>query len=322
MQTLDARLHAVQYLADGVNSFELRPLQGGDWPAVTAGAHIDLRLANGLTRSYSLVNPHGETHRYVVAVQLDAGSRGGSRHMHESLRVGQKLQISAPRNLFPLHESAAHTVLIGGGIGITPLWTMAQRLSELGAPWTLHYSVRERSFAAFCDEFVALGERTGNAVHLNFDGGAPEKRIDLAQIVAKLPAEWHVYACGPGPMLQSFEAACTGREPSTVHREYFAAPVAAPTTLAEQQGFEVILAKSKRSIFVDKNVSMLDALLGAGVDMPYSCMAGVCRSCEVTVLDGVPDHQDMILTEQERAEGKTVIPCCSRAKTPSLTLDF
>lgn len=322
MQLLDARLHSAQFLAEGILAFDLRPLDvQAAWPAVTAGAHIDVHLPNGLARSYSLVNP-GETHRYVIAVQNAPASRGGSRFMHESLRIGQALKIGAPRNVFSLDEGAQGTVLIAGGIGVTPLWAMAQRLSMLGRPWTFHYCAREPMLAAYRDELVALGERTGNAVHLHFDGGMRERMLDLHALVASLPSEWHVYACGPGPMLGAFEAACEGRDPATVHREHFAAPSSPPVGQAMGAGFDVVLARSNRRVHVSAATTILDALLGAGIEVPHSCVAGICRACEVNVLDGTPDHQDFVLSEQERQQGRTMMVCCSRARTPELCLDL
>ena len=171
MKLLDARVHAIEWLSDGVIGIELRPCDIADWPIVTAGAHIDLFLPNGLTRSYSLTNRPGESHRYTVAVAMDAASRGGSIFVHNDLRVGQKIRISAPRNHFPVDESASHSVFIAGGIGITPIWCMVQRLSQIGSTWEVHYSARARTNAAFVDQVVSLAEQTGNAVHLTFDGG-------------------------------------------------------------------------------------------------------------------------------------------------------
>lgn len=322
MQLLDARLHSVEFLAEGILAFEFRPRDdGAAWPAVTAGAHIDVPLANGMVRSYSLVNP-GDTHRYVIAVQEAPAGRGGSRFMHESLRVGQPLRIGAPRNAFALDEEAQGTVLVAGGIGVTPLWAMAQRLSMLGRPWTLHYCAREPMLAAYREELVALGERTGNAVHLHFDGGVRERMLDLRALLASVAPETHVYACGPAPMLSAFDAACEGRDPSTVHREYFSAPSAPAAAQAGGSGFDVVLSRSNRRVHVGASTSILDALLGAGIEVPHSCMAGICRACEVPVLEGVPDHQDLVLSEQERIEGRTMMLCCSRARTPELCLDL
>ncbi|MGT2455173.1 PDR/VanB family oxidoreductase [Cupriavidus basilensis] len=325
MQRLNARLHAIHWLAEGIHGFELRPSDAQTWPAVTAGAHIDLFLPNGLVRSYSLVNLQGECHRYVIAASLEPADRGGSRYLHETLRVGATIAISAPRNSFPLRESARHTVFFAGGIGITPLWSMAQRLSYRSGSWALYYAARARENAAFADELVALAKETGNTVHLNFDGGAKEKMLDIRGIVASCADDVDLYCCGPVPMLRAFEAACEGRDPAQVHREYFAAPQ--PVTPPEAgagagDAFTVILSRAQKRLIVGPGTNILEAVLDAGVEVPYSCMSGVCRACETGVLAGIPDHRDLVLSDAERAAGSTMMICCSRAQSGELTLDL
>lgn len=322
MELLDARVHAIEWLSDGVIGIELRPCNIADWPIVTAGAHIDLLLPNGLTRSYSLTNRPGESHRYTVAVAMDAASRGGSVFAHNNLRVGQKIRISAPRNHFPVDESASHSVFIAGGIGITPIWCMVQRLSQIGSSWEVHYSARARTNAAFVDQVVSLAEQTGHAVHLTFDGGVRERMLDINSLVASQGSATHLYACGPAPMLRAFDEACQGRDPGTVHREYFAAPVSANPAITTDEDVEVVLSRTNQRIKVDKKTSILDAVLAAGIDVPYSCMSGLCRACETPVISGTPDHRDLVLTDAERESGNTMMICCSRSKSRELILDL
>lgn len=323
MKNLQARLHSIQWLASGIQAFELKPVNEDQWPVATAGSHVDLQLPNGQTRSYSLVNTPSERNRYVVAVSRDALSRGGSRYMHDQLRVGQVLSISEPRNTFSLVEAGSESVLIAGGIGVTPLWSMAQRLSQIGAPWTLHYSARTRDAAAFVDDFEALALKSGGRVHLNFDEGMSDRRMDLQSIVDALAPDAHVYCCGPAPMISAFERACAQRDPALVHREFFAPPTpAVPTAATSEKTIMVTLAKSGKTISVDADVSVLDAVLKAGVDAPYSCMSGICGACATTVLCGVPDHRDFVLSEQERQSGDVMLICCSRASSSELTLDL
>jgi vanillate O-demethylase ferredoxin subunit len=324
MRTIKARLHALEYLADGILGIELRPqsrAERDEWPVAIAGSHIDLHLPGGLTRSYSLVNAQGENHRYVIAVSRDAKSRGGSKHLHEKLRVGEIISISEPRNSFVLKESAAHSVFIAGGIGITPLWSMVQRLSQIGAPWTLHYSAQSPEKAAYVEQLTALAANAGGTLHLNFDGGQRDKMLDLAKIVDACPADADLYCCGPIPMLQSFEGACKERDPELVHREYFAAPAAAPSADSEDE-FIVVLSKSNMTVKVGSDTTILDAVLNAGIEVPYSCMSGICRACETKVVDGRPDHLDMVLSDSERESGATMMICCSRSKTKELTLEL
>lgn len=320
MQYLKARLHSITWLAQGIHEFDFRPADGETWPTAIAGSHIDVVLPNGVMRSYSLTNRPGEDNRFLIGVNRDPASRGGSSYLHEVLRVGQILQVSPPRNSFPLIESAGHSVFIAGGIGVTPLWSMAHRLSELGRSWEFHYSARNQDNAAFVDELVTLAVRTGNKVRLTFDGGINDRMLDIRALVGTCADDAHVYCCGPVPMLQAFEVACSGRDPSTIHREYFAP---AQSARADADGeFRVVLSKTQKTIVIEPKTSILDAVLNAGIDVPYSCMAGVCRACETAVISGTPDHRDLALSPQEQACGKTMLICCSRASSEELVLDL
>lgn len=314
---LQVRLHAVRWEAEGILSFEFRRPDGRDLPTFAAGAHVDLCLPGGLSRSYSLLNAPTESNHYVVAVALDPAGRG-SRQMHEALPVGTVMALSMPRNHFPLDESAPHSVLIAGGIGITPIWAMMQRLTLLRASCEVHYAARTRDVAAFVPQLESLARRTGTPLSLYFDhepGGQP---LDLRAIAAVAAPDAHLYCCGPKPMLAAFEVACAQRNPATVHLEYFASRASA----ASEGGYRVHLARSQRCLFVPPGRTLLDALLDAGVDLPHSCMQGTCGACETRVLDGVPDHRDAILTEAERRAGRTMMPCCSGAKSAELVLEL
>lgn len=316
--TLDVRVKSVTYEADRINSYELRPFAGGTLPPFKAGAHIDLHLPHGARRSYSLVNPEGETHRYVIAVAHDAASAGGSRYIHESLRAGDRLAISAPANDFMLVEAAPLSVLIAGGIGITPIYCMLQRLTALGRKWQLYYSARTREVGAFVEPLQALGVQGGNPAVFNFDCEPGGKMLDIPGIVAAAPADAHLYCCGPAGMLEAFERAAKAIDAQRVHVEYFAAREA-PATMG---GFTVTLAKSNRRVFVAAGRTILEALLDAGIDPAHSCMEGVCGTCETRVIEGVPDHRDLVLSDAEKASNETMMICCSGAKTPSLVLDL
>jgi ferredoxin-NADP reductase len=283
-------------------------------PPFTAGAHIDLHLRNGFSRSYSLLNAQNERHRYCVAIQNDPVSRGGSRFIHDTVRTGDVLRISPPRNNFALAEQAEYSVLIAGGIGITPIWCMLQRLVELGRPRELFYAVRSRRRAAFVDDILALD---GGNVHLHFDDENAGGLIDLDAVVRRAAPGAHLYCCGPLPMLAAFESATSGLPAETVHVEYFAAkePAAAG-------GFEVVLARSGRTVFVPEHSTIIDALLAHGIAAEYSCLEGVCGTCETKVLEGVPDHRDVVLSAQERASNRTMMICCSGSRTSRLVIDL
>lgn len=301
----------------GVLSFDLRPSGGGPLPAFTAGAHIDLHLPGGTVRSYSLLNPQDERHRYRIAVQLDPHSRGGSRAVHD-LRVGQTLSIGAPRNHFALSETAGHSVLIAGGIGITPLWSMLQRLQSLDRSWELHYSARTRAHAALLEAIEALPPAARERVHLNFGQEPGGRRLDLNALVASRPAGAHFYCCGPTGMLDAFKAATVGRDPACVHLEHFAGKQDA----ARSGGFSVRLAKCGRELSIAPGQTVLQAVLDSGIDVPYACQDGICGSCEVRVLSGVPDHRDLILSPAEQDLNNRMMICCSGSKSETLVLDL
>lgn len=318
MQTQPAFVHTLRWEAEDTVSVELRPVGGGEFPPFTPGAHVDLHLPNGLRRSYSLCNSADERDRYVVGVLKDRCSRGGSRWLHEELRVGVQLQISAPRNNFPLHEAADHSVLVAGGIGITPLLCMARRLHDLRRSFELLYFARSRRSAGFLDVLNHLQV----PMTLHFDdeiGGPPDLRRMLAE---KAPAAGlHLYACGPTPMLDAFEKHCGALGLQNAHMERFAPAEHEPA--AEARGsFTVHLARSKRTVTVTPEKSILDTVLEAGIDVDYSCCEGVCGACEAQVLEGEPDHRDSILTANERAKNTSMMLCVSGCKSKFLKLDL
>lgn len=320
--TLQVRLRSITLEADHILGFELVALPpDNSLPAFTAGAHIDLHLptpGGALVRSYSLLNDPRETHRYRIGVNRDPKSRGGSRHVHEVLRVGDVLTISAPRNNFPLDESAPFNVFIAGGIGITPMLGMIARSQALGTPWRLHYAARTRQHAGFLDLLATYQGQPGAELVLNFDQEPGGQMLNLNRVVDALPAGAHVYCCGPLPMLEAYEQATAGLPPERVHREYFAAKEAAATA----GGFTVELARSHKTLTVPEGKTILDCLIEIQVEPPFSCREGVCGTCEVRVLDGTPDHRDLVLTDAERAAGDRMMVCCSGAKSPRLVLDL
>jgi ferredoxin-NADP reductase len=312
---LEVQVTAMRLEAQGIVSVELSSATGMQLPPFTPGSHIDLHLSNGLVRSYSLFNSPAETHCYVVGVLNDRGSRGGSRFVHEQMRVGGTLSISAPRNHFELDESAARSVLLAGGIGVTPIFCMYNRLRETGRDVELIYCARSRKEAAFVEAL----EGSGGSVRTHFDdemGGPP----DLAALLGGHPADTHFYCCGPAPMLDSFEAACLALGQRHTHVERFAA--AKDVEAVQDSGYQVELAKSGKSLTVPAGKSLLDALLDAGVSADYSCREGVCGACETAVLEGIPDHRDSVLTERERASNKTMMVCVSGCIGERLVLDL
>jgi tetrachlorobenzoquinone reductase len=312
------RVVAMRHEAVDVVSLELQPLARA-LPAFGSGAHVELQLPGGLKRAYSLINAPGERHVLRVAVHRSAESRGGSRQVHDVLRVGEVLPVSAPRNHFALVDDDAPVVLIAGGIGITPLWAMAQQLAAEGRPWTLHYAARTRDRAAFVDALRALDAKR---VHLYFDAEPAGSPLDLATVVAQADPLAHLYCCGPQRMLQAFEQATQGRDPQRVHLERFNGAPAPAAAAGSETGFEVVLARSGRTLRIEPDTSILEQCLAAGIDAPNSCREGFCGTCETQVLEGEPEHADSVLSAAERAAGRSMMICCSRSRSATLVLDL
>jgi vanillate O-demethylase ferredoxin subunit len=309
---------SITFEADRINSYVLHPVGGEVLPAFTAGAHIDLHLHEGTIRSYSLINDQSERHRYVIAVKREEAGRGGSAYVHERLKVGDVLTISTPRNNFAFDEANHHSVFVAGGIGVTPIVSMVRRAVALGRSWTIHYASRRRRDAAFLADIETLARASGGKVHAVFDQEAGGGALDIPAIVSTAPGDARLYCCGPLPMLDAFKETAKCRPPGTVHVEYFSPKEEAATA----GGFEVHLQKSGRTIAVSPGQTILNALLDAGVDVAYACSEGTCGTCETRVIQGIPDHRDVYLTDEEHAGNKQIMICCSGAKTPALVLDL
>ncbi|MFF5866358.1 PDR/VanB family oxidoreductase [Pseudomonas sp. NPDC012596] len=314
--TLSALVHTLRHEAEGIISVELRPWGDTVFTPFEAGSHIDLHLPNGLVRSYSLLNAPSDQGRYVVGILRDRASRGGSRYVHEQLRVGTQLQISQPRNNFALDTRASHSVLVAGGIGITPIYCMFRQLLALGRSAELIYCARSRAEAALVDEISGLGAKV--LYHFNDEkGGLP----DLASYLAGRPGDTHFYCCGPTPMLDAFEQTCERLGYPHAHIERFTAAEVAAAEDA-QDSYSVELSKSGKTVSVEPGLNLLDVLLEAGCDVEYSCREGVCGSCETRVLEGDVDHRDGVLTKAERAANKSMMVCVSGCKSRRLVLDL
>jgi vanillate monooxygenase ferredoxin subunit len=299
-------------------SFELVDPDGAALPPFSAGAHIDVHVDGGPIRQYSLCNDSTQTHRYLVAVLKDPASRGGSVGMH-ALVEGQLLQISDPRNHFPLVHDASGHLLVAGGIGITPLLCMVERLANTGASFSMHYCTRSRERTAF---FERIGASSfAGRVQFHFDDGPPLQKFDAAAVLSKVAPGTHLYVCGPtGFMDWVLDAARSAGWPEDVlHREYFAA---APLDTSSDGSFEVQLASTGQVITVSAQQSVVAALAAHGVDVPVSCEQGVCGTCVTRVTSGTPDHRDMFFTPEEQARNDQFTPCCSRSLSARLVLDL
>ncbi|MEU0448593.1 PDR/VanB family oxidoreductase [Streptomyces tendae] len=299
--------------ADGVLVLTLRHPLDERLPAWEPGAHVDVVLGPGLERQYSLCGDPADRAQWRIAVLREKDGRGGSAYVHGELRAGDEVRVRGPRNNFRL-EPAPRYRFAAGGIGITPVLPMLAAAEEAGADWTLLYGGRTRAGMAFTQELARYGDRVTLV---------PEDEsglLDLASVLDDLSPDTLVYCCGPGPLLDAVEARCpTG----SLRVERFRPKEADGDAPAEREAeFEVVLARSGRTVVVPPGVSVLDAVRAAGVEVLYSCTEGTCGTCETEVVEGDPDHRDSVLTEEERAAGETMLICVSRCRGRRLVLDL
>ena len=316
---LSVRVSRKTVEAQDISSFELVSADGTPLPAFAAGSHIDVQLPGGPVRQYSLCNDPSESHRYLIAVLRDPQSRGGSAGMHDRVQEGDRLSISAPRNHFALAHDARSHLLLAGGIGVTPLLCMAERLAKIGAEFEMHYATRSRERTAFRQRIEASPFASRVAFH--HDDGADAQKLDLATLLASPQAGCHVYVCGPKGFMDAVlgTARAQGWPEAQLHYEFFGAEV---VPSASDAGFEVMLASSGRVIRVAPDRSVVQALADAGVTVPTSCEQGVCGTCLTRVIEGEPEHRDLYLTPEEQAANDQFLPCCSRARSARLVLDL
>lgn len=305
-----------------IASFELVHAEGGALPAFSAGSHIDVHLPNGLTRQYSLCNHPAESHRYLIGVLRDAASRGGSQAMHEQVQEGAVLRISAPKNHFALAHEAPHSLLLAGGIGITPILCMAERLASAGASFEMHYCSRSAERAAFRQRI--LDASFASQVQWHFDDGAEAQKLHqqaMQALLADAKPGTHLYVCGPKGFMDWVlgSARAAGWPEAQLHYEFFGAVV---EKREDDGSFDIKLASSGRVLKVAKDQTVIQALAAIGVEVATSCEQGVCGTCLTRVLSGEPDHRDMYLTPEEQALNDQFTPCCSRSKSAMLVLDL
>jgi len=316
---LQVKVAARRELAEGIAGYELAAVDDAELPPFEAGAHIDVHLPGGLIRQYSLHALPGEHRTYRIGVLRDPQSRGGSVRMLDTVREGDRLAISPPRNHFVLHPGAEQSLLFAGGIGITPILCMAQQLTRQGREFALHYCGRSLERMAFVDQLRAASYAERVQVHV--DDGSPGQQLDArAAIGAPAPGK-HLYVCGPTGFMDHIlgTARSLGWPEERLHREYFAG---APLDHSADGPFELEVRSTSRVIRVAADQSAAQAMLDAGLDVPLSCEQGVCGSCITRVAAGVPDHRDLYFTDEEHARNDCFTPCCSRSCTPRLVLDL
>lgn len=309
-------LSARRPLAQDIHLFELRNPQGAGLPAFTAGAHIAVQTPSGCMRSYSLCSDPVDTSCYRIAVKRESRGRGGSVSMVDELQTGQAVQVSTPVNHFALDERAQRYLLIAGGIGITPMLSMALHLHRTGRPFKLCYLTRDAQSTAFLDELRSAP--FADCVKVHHDQGQPEKGLDLWPWLEK-PGSLngqHVYCCGPAGLMDAVRD-MTGHWPSsTVHFESFGA---GNTVQADDQPFMVHFQRSAQHVQVPDGQTILEAARQCGIQIPASCESGTCGSCKTRLIEGEADHRDLVLLPEER--DRWIMPCVSRARSASLVLD-
>lgn len=329
IKTLRVRLARKTIEAEGIAGLTLVALDGGLLPGFTAGSHVDVHLSDTLQRQYSLCNKppaagEGANH-YELGVLREPESRGGSASVHEQLKEGDVLTISAPRNLFPVAEKASSHLLLAGGIGITPLMAMAEHLSGAGADFRLHHATRTLDRTPY-RERVAASKWSGNVRHHPDDD--PVNRLNLVPLLADALAKdagAHLYVCGPAGFMDAvLGAARAGSWPEAqLHWESFGGgDPAAVLNKGENHAFEVQVGREGQVITVGADQTVVQALADAGVDVLTSCCEGVCGTCLTGVLEGEVEHRDQYLTPEEQAANDQFLPCCSRARSPRLVLDL
>lgn len=313
-QELELLVKQMTLEADGVLSLRLTHPADEELPEWSPGAHVDLTLKGSLVRQYSLCGDPADRGSYRVAVLREQAALGGSEYVHEGLRPGHRLRVVGPRNNFDFLPAERY-VFVAGGIGITPLLAMLTEAERRGADWELWYGGRREESMAFLDELASYGDK----VHV-----VPEEtsgRLDLAAALPAPAAGTLVYCCGPEPLLAAVEEHTASWPAGTLQVERFKAKQIEVDPDGEQP-IAVECRRSRRTVEVPADISILDALEGAGIAVNSSCRDGICGTCETKVLAGTPEHRDSLLSDSEQESGATMMICVSRARTPHLALDI
>jgi len=306
-------------LTADIVEIELKAENGSQLPSYAPGAHLELLLSEGKIRQYSMTTPSGDRQKYVIAVLLHANSRGGSKEVHQSIHLGQTVLVRPPKNFFPLVQNTSEVILIAGGIGITPLMSMAREMVNSGRKFTLHYFAKSREHAAFAKaiEDSKLTKFSNFYFELNRN---PDRAL-FSEIIGDAQVNKHLYVCGPAEMIALVQSTALGKgwNAAHVHKEHFSAEV---SHREDDTAFDVQLFRSGKVIRVNKGETVAAALEKNGIYVPTSCAQGVCGTCLTKVLEGSPDHRDSFLTSEEQATNSVFTPCCSRANSSKLVLDI
>ncbi|MGR3424561.1 MAG: PDR/VanB family oxidoreductase [Sagittula sp.] len=312
MTDLTMRVEARRPLTEQICEFTLAPLDGAELPTFEPGAHVTIETPSKAMRRYSLINDGSAPEVYKIAVKREPESRGGSASMHDEATVGTELRVEPPENDFPMGEANEY-LLIAGGIGVTPIYSMAQQLDREGKPFNIIYCTRSPEDTAYLDEMrAAFGDR----LLVHHDEGDPEKVYDFWDHFEE-PKNMHVYCCGPAPLMEEIEAISGHWPEGRVNFEDFK-PV--DVVREDDKAFDVVLEKSGKRVTVPEDRSILEALRDAGVATVSSCESGTCGTCKTRLLSGEVDHRDMVLMDEEKSDN--IMICVSRAKEGELVLDL
>jgi vanillate O-demethylase ferredoxin subunit len=324
MDSIEARLTQIRHEANGIASFEFTPLDGKKIASIDPGSHIDIHIGPRLIRQYSLINSPVDRNCYRIAVQREDQGRGGSLAMHRELSIDTEVKLSFPRNNFAMDFSANRKILLAGGIGITPLLSMALYCDRKKLDFELHYSTRSADRAAFSSLLTKLSRKS--SVNLYHDETSESQHFNPENVLADCDADAHVYICGPAGFIDAcYNSALKVYSDECIHIERFTAAVAKDSEAVgdtPDQGFNVILQKSNLEVWVSPEQTLLDAVMDAGVDLPFSCEQGICGTCITRVIKGKPDHRDAYLNDQEKASNQSMALCVSRCHGDEITLDI
>jgi ferredoxin-NADP reductase len=312
---MQLRVRSIAYLAEAINGYELVDPRGRDLPRFEAGAHVDLQIA-GLVRPYSLCNNPAERRRYRIAVLREDTGRGGSRHLHDHVRVGDLVEVSIPQNSFRLEPAATRHHLIAGGIGIAPIMAMIAELQRHHAEFEVDYCTRNPERTAFRHEVAPLAAE--GRLRFHHDGGDPASGLDIAGVLREPRSGTHVYYCGPASLMAAAARATCEWPAGAVHCEYFSG--VAERFAAAERPFRIKLARSGGDYEVAVGETIVEVLRRHGIAARTSCELGYCGACLTPYLAGEPDHRDQVLEENGRR--RYVLICCSRSKSPVLELDL
>ena len=317
-ETLSLLVERIQQESDRVKSFRLRATDGKLLPEFLPGAHLQVKVklpdGSEAQRYYSLLNNPANRLSYEIGVLKEPEGRGGSRYLHEQIHEDDLLEIRIPKNEFTLVGSASHSILIAGGIGVTPILSMMHSLSSNNKSFEMHYTARTYSGLAFRNRIERVA---GDHAHFYASKDLNRQRLDLKNILAMPKSGVHVYVCGPRRLINAVRetAESQGWPLSQIHFESFGT-----ASLADDRAFKVHLAKSNKTITVPAESTILDTLLEVGINVPHDCKRGECSMCTTQVLEGEPDHRDLCLSADEKASSMCI--CVSRAKGTDLTLSL